>query len=325
MGPDGAPFHISADGTGANPGLSLVDGLRASFQNVPGDRIRLGQIVAAWLEPGGEIRVDALAGSMKHQDDTRGGRGEGGKVSAEFEDVLSGSLKPLVEESHLLGLLFGVLECGVPWFSSHGGKVTRRRDLDRAARSQRSQSALAYADNELTLSTSAKAIFECEANQAGAELLFQGRRFGKIAAEYETGMGAVGALRKRTGASLRATLRRYAEDHAGAVCGIYLAPSPCGTEPLAYRRFEVSQSAAWTSRFGRSWPRVLDAAGFPFIATIADPVTGQDGRLTWPDLDCEPVSLKAEATWTRFGVLLLLWVPRREILRRRRRLVVAAT
>lgn len=186
------------------------------------------------------------------------------------------------------------------------------------------QSALAYADNESTLSPSTKTIFEREANQAAAELLFQGRRFGRIAAEYETGMGAVGALKKKSGASLRATLRRYAEDHAGTACGIYLAPSPCRTEPLAYRRYEVSQSTAWTRRFGRSWPRVLDTAGFPFIGTIADPAIGQDDGLTWPDLDSEPVPLRAEATWTRFGVALLLWVPRREILRRKRRLVVAA-
>lgn len=184
------------------------------------------------------------------------------------------------------------------------------------------QSALAYADNESTLSPSAKAVFEREANQAAAELFFQGKRFRKLAAEYETGIGAVGALKKRTGASLRATLRRYAEDHPGAACGIYLAASPCGTEPLAYRRYEVCQSTSWTRRFGRTWPRVLDAAGFPFIATIVDPAVGQDDGLTWPDIDSEPVPVQAEAIRTRWGIALLLWVPRREVLRRRRRLVV---
>jgi hypothetical protein len=186
------------------------------------------------------------------------------------------------------------------------------------------QTGTAYAENDLTLSPATKALFEREANQTAAELLFQGRRFAAMANEYETGLAAVEELKERTGASLRATLRRYAEGHRGAACGIYLAPSPCRTEPIAYRRREVAQSAEWTRRFGCSWPHVLDTATFPFIATIADPDIGRDEVLTWPDLDSEPVPLNAEAIWTRFGIALLLWVPRREILRRKRRLVVAA-
>lgn len=188
------------------------------------------------------------------------------------------------------------------------------------------QEELAYADNESTLSPSTRSLFEREANQTAAELLFQGKRFATMAAEYETGLGAVEELKRRTGASLRATLRRYAEDHGGAVCGIYLAPSPCKLEPVAYHRHEFSQSAEWTRRFGSSWPRVLDTAAFPFMGAIADPALGEDDAgLTWPDIDSEPVPLRAAAIRTRFGVALLLWVPRREILRRRRRLMVAAT
>jgi hypothetical protein len=187
------------------------------------------------------------------------------------------------------------------------------------------QSGTAYAENDLTLSQATKVLFEREANQAAAELLFQGLRFAAMANEYETGMAAVEELKRRTGASLRATHRRYAEGHSGAVCGIYLAPSPCRTEPTtAYRRREISQSPEWTKRFGSSWPHVLDAGVFPFITAIADPELGRSEVLSWPDLDSEPIPLNAEAIRTRFGIALLLWVPRREILRRRRRLVIAA-
>jgi hypothetical protein len=185
------------------------------------------------------------------------------------------------------------------------------------------QAELAYADNDSTLSPSTNRLFEREANQTAAELLFQGARFAAMASEYETGLGAVADLKKRTGASLRATLRRYAEGHAGAVCAIYLMPSPCRAAPTAYRRREVSQSAAWSRRFGSAWPYVLDEAAFPFITAIADPAIGQDGGLTWPDLDSEPIPMKAEAIKTSFGVALLVWVPRREVFRRKRRLVVA--
>jgi hypothetical protein len=181
------------------------------------------------------------------------------------------------------------------------------------------QSALAYADDESTLSPRTQRLFEQEANQGAAELLFQGRRFLKMAGDYRIGMAAVGDLARHVDASLRATLRRYAESHSAAVCGIVLQPSPLRSEPLTFRRHEVTQSAVWTERFGSSWPRVLDETSFPFLQVIGDPqVGGLDGALTLPDLDCQPVPIRVEALSNRFAVLLLLWVPRRERLKRKR-------
>jgi hypothetical protein len=93
---------------------------------------------------------------------------------------------------------------------------------------------------------------------------------------------------------------------------------------MAYKRFEVSQSSSWTERFGSSWPRKLDVAAFPFVAAIDDPTLGLQGSLTWPDLDSEPVSIAAEAIKTGFGIALLIWVPQRQLLRRKRKLAVAS-
>ncbi len=143
-----------------------------------------------------------------------------------------------------------------------------------------------------------------------AELLFQGTRFGKMAAEYRIGMGAVSELADIVGASLQATLRQYVETHRGSVCGLVLDPSPAQA-PLTYRRREVTQSAAWTKRFGVGWPSTLSADVFPFLMAIDG--RGSEPTYTWPDVDNEQVAIKAEALCNRYAILILLWSPQREI------------
>lgn len=176
------------------------------------------------------------------------------------------------------------------------------------------QHELGYADDDQSLSETVRRTFEREANQGAAELFFQGTRFARIAGNYETGMGAVSALHDRTGASLRATLRRYAETHHHAVCGIAMPASPCQAGPLSYRRQEVSLSAAWAQRFGSCWPQLLTTDGFPFLLCARDP---EQRDYVWPDLDNESVALHAEVIKTPYNTLLLVWVARRERLKRR--------
>jgi hypothetical protein len=176
------------------------------------------------------------------------------------------------------------------------------------------QRELGYADDDMTLSDRARRAFEREANQGAAEMFFQGLRFTAIAANFEIGMDAVSALHEQSGASLRATLRRYAETHRRPLCAIAMEPSPCQVAPLGYRRLEVSQSAAWTARFGETWPRRLTADAFPFLICARDP---QQRDFVWPDLDSEPVAVQAEVIKTPYSTLLLLWVARRQRLKRK--------
>jgi len=186
------------------------------------------------------------------------------------------------------------------------------------------QQELAYADDDATLSPATNRLFEQEANQGAAEILFQGSRFGQMANEYRIGVAAVSELSGNVGASLQATLRRYAETHRAAVCGLVLDASPIDRQPLSYRRREASQSPAWTERFGRSWFPVLSEDCYPFISAIAraNSPAPLETVVAWPDLNCEPVDVRAEAISNRFGHLLLLWVPRRETFKRRRTLAV---
>lgn len=179
------------------------------------------------------------------------------------------------------------------------------------------QQELAYADNDLSLSERVRRVFEREANQGAAELFFQGARFAKIAANYEIGVGAVGALSEQTGASLRATMRQFAESHRYPVCALALHPSPCQAAPLGFRRFEVSESPDWTRRFGGSWPQLLTTDGFPFLLCARDQARRD---YVWPDRNNGAVALHAEVIPTPYSTLLLVWVARRERLRRKTRL-----
>lgn len=179
------------------------------------------------------------------------------------------------------------------------------------------QRELGYADNDVTLSDRVRRDFEREANQGAAELLFQGKRFAAMASHYDIGMGAVSALHDETGASLRSTLRRYAETHRDAVCAIAMEPSPCQASPLGFRRHEVSHSAVWTTRFGQRWPSLLTADVFPFLHCVHD---AQQRDFVWPDRDNAAVAMHAEVIKTPYNTLLLLWVARRWRFKRRVRI-----
>lgn len=186
------------------------------------------------------------------------------------------------------------------------------------------QNALAYADDDSTLSWHAKRLFEQEANQGAAELLFQGDRFRRLAHDYKIGIGAVAELAAISGASLRATVRRFAETHSAPVCGIVLDPSPVGVNPLTYQRREVSQSHAWTEQFGSTWPDRLSVDVCPFLGLITDPEVGLAGELSWPSTSSEPMPIRADALSNRWAVLILIWTPKRETFKRKRILARAA-
>jgi hypothetical protein len=68
---------------------------------------------------------------------------------------------------------------------------------------------LGYVDDDRSLSPTADEVFELEASDGAAELLFQGQGFARDAADLEIGLPAVIAGHERYGSSLRAALWRY--------------------------------------------------------------------------------------------------------------------
>jgi hypothetical protein len=188
-----------------------------------------------------------------------------------------------------------------------------------------SQNAAAHADDYNTLSWLTKVEWERGANQAGSEMIFQRERFTRMAHEYEIGLGAVTELADLFGASIQASLRRFAEFHRLPVAGIVLDVSPCASEPETYRRYEAICSPSWQEVFERpdAWPHTLDQTVFPWVtgarrAAVA-PIEWE-GR--WPDRDNTMVPIRAEIMSTSYRLLVLLWRPRRQVLKRKRTLVM---
>ena len=187
---------------------------------------------------------------------------------------------------------------------------------------------LVYADTELMLTPMTRQLFEREANQGASELLFQGDVFREVAAQYDIGMGAVIDLSEKFGASIRATLRRFAETHRGTVAAVVLERQPCSTSPLAYRRREAVGSRRWRDRFGNPirWPDGMTATRNPLIAVAA----AGNGHTNWKTTVAvstgagDATDLAVEVVDNSYNLLVLAWIPvRRPRLVGRRRTIAA--
>jgi len=188
------------------------------------------------------------------------------------------------------------------------------------------QQDLGYADDSYTLSWNTRLTFEQEANQGGAELLFQRELFQVMAADHEIGFAAITDLANQFGASIHASFRRYVETHKRPMAGLVLDNSPCDVDPVAYRRREGISSVAWTERYDHpsGWPKVLSGRPYTFVDDVRC-LTGiglVKPTMNYPDLNNEPTELRVELFSNTYKVFVLLWVPpRRQALKRKRVLV----
>lgn len=184
------------------------------------------------------------------------------------------------------------------------------------------QSALAFADDDLQLSWATRIRFEQEANQTAAELLFQRALFTSMASEYEIGMAAVIELSEMFGASIHAGFRRYVETHRAPICGVVIDCKPIRTDPLAHVRREPVASAGWAERFVSpfGWPKVLEQTSYPWLDQARHAHLWGDATAQWrlPNLSNETESLSVELFSNTYSTLVLIWVPQRERLKRRR-------
>lgn len=185
-----------------------------------------------------------------------------------------------------------------------------------------------FADDLWTLSPKTKILFEREANQGAAELLFQRGRFADMASDYAISTGSVTELAERYGSSIHAAFRRYVETHRGVLAGVVLATGPCEHEPLAFSRSEAICSDSWRERFEDSavWPRILRAEPFGFVEQARACVAygPPEGNWQYPDRNNEIVTLNVEAMSNTYRTFVLVWLPRRERLKRRRVIAAAA-
>lgn len=192
------------------------------------------------------------------------------------------------------------------------------------------QSDLAYADDNSTLSWSTRILFEQEANQGSAELLFQREFFRQVASDYSIGIAAVIELSEVFGASIHATFRRYVETHHTALSGVVLERSPVSTSPLSYQRRESMHSSSWVTLFNspRDWPPLLQAPPFDFLADAQVAQSSDEPVLrdiAWVDRNNSSVGIKTETFCNTYNYFVLLWLPNRAWLKRRRRLATVGS
>jgi hypothetical protein len=187
------------------------------------------------------------------------------------------------------------------------------------------QKQLAYADNEHTLSPIVRKIYELEASSFAAEVLYQRGQIREDASSLQIGLASVVELSTRFGASLRSTLRRYAEQHPDVVAAVVLDAEAESTEPLTYQRREMATSSAFSVRFGSGyWPGRLLASRFDFLNLAAGASLAPNqfcgGTTRLADVNGSVVSVRCEALCTGYNVLVLLWLPRSERTRRKLKL-----
>ncbi len=80
--------------------------------------------------------------------------------------------------------------------------------------------------------------------------------------------------------------------------------------------------SAWERRFGAEcWPRVLHLKPYAFVSAGAEASasgTAVRRQFVLPDADNTPVGLNADVYSNHYRLLALIWVTRREILRKQR-------
>ena len=174
-------------------------------------------------------------------------------------------------------------------------------------------------DNRRTLSPRVTDLFEREANQGAAEILFQQDLLARIARDYPISTSTPVMLAECFGASIHATFRRWVESLDAVACGIVLDTK---LVEGCRRRFEQILTSRWRQRFGSDgFPMALDAQTFQFASR-----TLSDGAVCLVDADGTPVELQYETQKTPYRWFVLLRLPQRErfVAQHRRPLVIVS-
>lgn len=169
-------------------------------------------------------------------------------------------------------------------------------------------------DTNRTLAPDVEFQFEREANQGGAELLFQLDLLARVARDYPTDIATPVALAELFGASIHATFRRWIETHSNSVCGLVLDPEPLNTTPLTFRRFEIIESRSWKQQHGANrFPIQLASTGHSFLAPLGPPWPGQiDTHWALDDSNGDRTLVRVQSFCNTYRTFVLLWPPAKE-------------
>ena len=160
-------------------------------------------------------------------------------------------------------------------------------------------------DDQRTLSPQVTVVFEREANQGAAELLFQRDLLARISRDYPISITTPVILAECFGASIHATFRRWVESIDAVACGLVLDPRLIKGRR---RRYEQILTPQWRQRFGSDgFPIDLGVQGFPFASQALC-----DGTVVLVDVNGTPVEVRYETQKTPYRRFVLLRLPQRE-------------
>jgi hypothetical protein len=173
---------------------------------------------------------------------------------------------------------------------------------------------LVLGDTHRTLAPEVEFVFEREANQGGAELLFQLDLLARVARDYPITISTPVQLADTFGASIHATFRRWIEDNNLPVCGLVLDPKPMSASPLTFRRFELVESNSWTARYGANrFPARLASTNYGFLGQLGESGTGDiDAYWGLDDRTAEMTTVRVQSFCNTYRVFVLLWLPVKE-------------
>ena len=162
-------------------------------------------------------------------------------------------------------------------------------------------------DDQRTLSPRVTALFEREANQGAAEILFQQDLLARMAQDHRIAISTPVVLAECFGASIHATFRRWVESIDSVACGLVLDTKLVKGHR---RRYEQVLTRRWRQQFGSAgFPKEMAAKAFPFAGQAH-----LEGTLPLIDVNSALVELQYEALQTPYRRFALLWLPQRESL-----------
>lgn len=160
-------------------------------------------------------------------------------------------------------------------------------------------------DNRQSLSPQVTAMFEREANQGAAEILFQQDLLRRVARDYPIRISTPLDLATLFGASIHATFRRWVEGLDAVACGLVLDPNL--TEGHR-RRYEQIFTPQWQQQLRRqSFPPTMTTTQYSFVSEEL-----REGTFHTTTRDDRSVELRYETYTTGYRHFALLWAPTRQ-------------
>ena len=171
------------------------------------------------------------------------------------------------------------------------------------------RAAYIYLDDETTLDLEVKDLFEREANQFAAHVLFQLDRFTKDALDLSISLRSPLALAKRYGASVHASIRRYVETSKRACALVVVESAPEVAADGSYLRVKrVIQSPCFEHRFATlRWGSRL-RCDLPYIEPLMGRIHLTEGHdVELPDRNGDKVNCRVEAFTNNYNIFIFLF------------------